>query len=139
MKFNDCPLKNELKEGLLQYERDTNISPLSLIENLLEEFLYKKGYLVVGGGEENVPFPSELNKPPIEFTNLKKSGNLEIRKTVDGNRYSFAYCTYDEAKILVEFLKSKNWDVKYSTKHSLFKGKEHIAFLFNEMEKEGFL
>ena len=136
MKFNNCPLKNELKEGLLQYERDTNIPPHSLIESLIEKFLYKKGYLVVGAGSENVPFPCELNKPPLHHATLNRNGKYIIRHTINGTRYHYGYCTYEEAIVIIDFLEEKNWDVRYSTKYSDYKGRKHIDFLFNEIEKE---
>lgn len=136
MRFNNCPLKNELKEGLLQYERDTKISPFSLVESLIEEFLYKKGYLVVGAADENVPFPYELNKPSIPYATLDNNGKYTIRKTVDGKIYYFGFCDYEDAKVIVEFLERKKWDIKYTTKKTKLKGKKHIKFLLNEIEKE---
>ena len=47
MKFNNYPLRNELKEGLLQYERDTNIPPHSLVESLIEKFLIKEEKIIL--------------------------------------------------------------------------------------------
>lgn len=136
MKFNDCPLRNELKEGVFQYGRDNSISPLSLIEKLLEEFLYKKGYLVVGVVDEDVPFPAELNQPRITHAVPTRSGRFEIRHMHDGKNWHYGVCDYEDAKILVEFLKHKNWDTKYSTSQTKLKGKKQIDFLFGEMEKE---
>lgn len=136
MRFNNCPLKNELKEGLLQYERDTKISPFSLVESLIEEFLYKKGYLVVGAADENVPFPYELNKPSIPYASLNNSGTYRIRKSIGGKKYYFGGCDYEDAKVIVEFLERKKWDIKYTTKKTKLKGKKHIKFLLNEIEKE---
>lgn len=136
MKFNDCPLRNELKEGLLQYERDTNISPFSLIESLIEEFLYKNEYLVVGVGDKEVPFPAELNQTRIKYARPRKNGHVQIRKQINGRVENFGNCCYSDAEILIKFLESKNWDIKYSTKKTKLRGKKQIDFLFNEIEKE---
>lgn len=136
MKFNNYPLRNELKEGLLQYERDTNISPHSLVESLIEKFLIKEEYLIVGAGDEDVPFPTELNHPPIKNVQDRGNGKFQIYRRIDGIQYRYGTGKYDEVKILVEFLKSKNWDLKYSTIRTKLKGRKQIDFLFSEMEKE---
>lgn len=134
MKSKNYDLKTELMDGLCKYGRDTNISPKFIIESLVEDFLVKKGYLVISNSEEFVSFPSELNKPPIR--NTSKHGNgLQITKVVNGHRYRYGTCGYDEAKILVKFLESENWNRKYSTAQTKLKGKEHIDFLFTELEK----
>lgn len=138
MKFNDCPLKSELTEGLIQYERDNNISPLSLIESLLEKFLYDEGYLVTGAGDNVVPFPSNLNHAHLKYTTIRENGNLQIRKDIGGKIYTYgAYKEYDIIKRIIEFLKSKDWNVKYSTMNTKLRGEKQIEFLLCEMEKEG--
>lgn len=136
MKFNEQSLKSELVDGLLEYERDSNISPFSLVESLIEKFLFKKGYLSYGAGDNEVSFPSELNKPPIPYTTLNRNGKYLVRKTINGVRYHFGFCDYGDAKIIVEFLEKKNWDLKYATQYSEYKGKTHINFLLNEIKKE---
>lgn len=136
MKFNNCLLRNELKEGLLQYERDTNISPHFLVESLIENFLIKEEYLIVGAGEGDVPFPTELNQPKIRYANRTPNGKFEIRKTKGGKNLHFGRFNYNDSKIVVEFLESKNWDSKYSTSQTQLKGKKQSDFLFKEIEKE---
>lgn len=140
MKFNDCPLRNELKQGLLQYERDTNISPLSIIESLIEDFLYKNEYLTVGGGDEEVPFPTELIKPRLPHTTFKTANKKWYIQKRHGKQMSYyAYFEeerYEEAKMIIEFLKGKNWDLKYTMKQTNLSGNEQFDFLLNEIEKE---
>ena len=139
MKFNDCPLRDELRQGMAQYERDTNVSPLSLIESLIEDFLYKQGYLVVVGDEE-VPFPTELIKPRLPHTTFKSSSKKWcIQKRYGKTIVAYAYFEedrYEEAKKVIQFLKSKNWDLKYSIKQTKLSGKEQFDFLLSEVEKE---
>ena len=137
MKSKNYDLKTELMDGLCKYGRDTNLSPKSIIESLVEDFLVKKGYLVISDPEEFVSFPSELNKPPIKNTMVLPNGKLRIRKRVDTFQYS--YCTannYDEAKTIVDFLENENWNPKYSTKQTKLKGNKQLEFLLNEIEKE---
>ena len=136
MKFNDCPLRHELKEGLLQYERDTNISSHSLVESLIEDFLYKNDYLTVGFDNEDVPPLSELIMPRPKYTQIRPNGKLKVHKHVNGKMYVYCTCDYGDAKPIISFLESKNWDLKYSTGQTKLKGKKQVEFLFNEIEKE---
>ena len=136
MKFNGCPLRNELKEGLLRYERDNNVSPHSIVEDLIEEFLYKNKYLVIGAGDEEVPFPSELNKPHIKHAEIRANGRVQIRKTLNGTKYHYGTCNYEDAVMFIDFLKSKGWDVKYSTSQTKLKRQKQLDFLLNEIKKE---
>ena len=140
MKFNDCPLRNELKQGILKYERDTNISPLSLIESLLEDFLYKKGYLVIGNPNEEVSFPTDLIKPRLPHTTFKTSNKKWYIQKRHGRKicyYAFFEDEmYDEAKLIIEFLKNENWDLKYSMKQTNLSGKDQFEFLLNKAKKE---
>ena len=109
MKFNNCPLRNELKEGLVQYERDTTISPFSLIESLVEEFLYKKGYLVIGAVDEVVPFPTELNHPRIPYTSEKSPNVFYFQRWIGNNSITYgSFCEdrYEDAKKVYEFLEN---------------------------------
>lgn len=139
MKFNNCRLRNELKEGLLQYERDTNVSPHSIVESLIEKFLYNQGYLGVGFDDKELPSLTELINPRIKHTTVRENGKLLIEKWVDGVHGFYGTCQYDEAKIIVDFLISKNWDLKYATSNTKLKGQKQIDFLFNEIEKENVL
>ena len=136
MKFNNYPLRNELKEGLLHFERDTNVSPHFLVESLIEKFLYKRGYLSIGFDDKELPSLDELIKPRIKHTTMRENGKLRIEKMVDGVHGFYGTCSYDEAKIIVDFLISKNWDLKYSTSQTKLKGKKQINFLLTEIEKE---
>ena len=136
MKFNNCLLRNELKEGLLQYERDTNVSPHFLVESLIEKFLYKHGYLTVGFDDEELPSLTELINPHIKHTTVRENGKLRIEKMIDGVHGFYGTASYDEAKIIVDFLISKNWDLKYTTRNTKLKGQKQIDFLLNEIKKE---
>ena len=139
MKFNDCPLRNELKEGLLQYERDSNISPHSLVESLIEDFLYKNGYLIVGAGDKEVPFPTTLNKPRLPNTSEKSPKKWYFQKWIGKNMItygSFSNEQYEDAKKVHEFLERNNWDTKYSRKTTGLTNDELFEFLLNEAEKE---
>lgn len=136
MKFNNYPLRNELKEGLLQYERDTNIPLHSLVESLIEKFLIKEEYLIIGAGDEVIPFPTELNEPHLKYTNIRSNGKLRVRKYVNGKLYTYCTCDYKNAKPIITFLESKDWDLKYSASRTKLKGEKQVDFLFNEMEKE---
>lgn len=136
MKFNEQSLKDELANGLLEYERDTNLSPFSVVESLIEKFLFKKGYLSYGAGDNKVSFPCKLNQPRFKYTRFRKNGKLQVRKQIGGKVYNFGICEYGEAEMIIEFLKSKNWDIKYSTFQTKLRSKKQIEFLLNEIEKE---
>ena len=118
----------------MQYERETNLSPLSLIESLIERYLYDEGYLVTGAEDEVVPFPTELNKPPLKYVR-NRSGRYALRKTVKGKLYSYGTFDYDECVRVIEFLESKHWDPKYSISNTKLYGKKQVEFLFNMIEK----
>jgi len=136
MKLKNCPLRNELKKGLLNYERDNNVSPLSLIESLVEEHLYKKGYLSIVQSDEIVPFPTQLNNPPIKNVFLRENGKYQVMKFINGRKQNFMSGTYEEAKEVASFLKRNGWDLKYSTSQTKLRGQKQIDYLFEEMEKE---
>lgn len=136
MKFNNYSLRNELKEGLLQYERDTGVSPHSLVESLIEKFLYKHGYLTVGFDDKELPPLSELIKPRIKHTTVRENGKLRIEKMVNGIHGFYGTCSYDDAESIVDFLIRKDWDLKYTTSNTKLKGQKQIDFLLNEIEKE---
>lgn len=136
MKFNNYPLRDELKEGLIQYERDTNVSPHLLVESLIEKFLYKQGYLTVGFDDGELPSLIELINPRIKHTTIRENGKLRIEKIMNGVHGFYGTASYDDAKIIVDFLISKNWDLKYSTRQTKLKGEKQIEFLLSEIEKE---
>ena len=119
-------LRTELEEGLQKYGESNNLSPLSIIEKLVEDFLCDEKVLCVSVVES----PSKIEK--IKNANYRKEcGAYRIRKSIDGKSPIFA-------KEIINFLESKEWDIKYSTKKTGLKGVAQINFLFNEMEKEGF-
>ena len=120
----------------MQYERETNLSPLSLIESLIERYLYDEGYLVTGAEDEVVPFPTELNKPPLKYACInKRDGRYRILKKINGKQYAYGTFDYDECVRVIEFLESKHWDPKYSTSNTKLYGKKQVEFLFNMIEK----
>ena len=59
MNFNDYPLKVELSDGLHVYERETGKSAHMLVEQLINEFLIKEGYLNIAI-ENLVKYPEKL-------------------------------------------------------------------------------
>lgn len=134
MNFKDCPLRNELKEGLMVYERETNLSPLSLIESLVERYLYDEGYLVTGAEYEDVDFPTKLNK----VTNVYPTpwGKFRIRREINGIRYCYGTFDYETAEKIRNFLENKGWDIRYSNSHTKLKGKEQERFLLEEIRRD---
>lgn len=134
MNFKDCPLRDELKEGLMAYERETNLSPLSLIESLVERYLYDEGYLVTGAEYEEVDFPTKLNK----VTNVYPTqwGKFRIMKDINGRSYSYGTFDYETAEEIRNFLETKGWDIRYSNSHTKLKGIEQELFLLGEIKKD---
>lgn len=135
MNFKDCPLRNELKEGLRAYERETNLSPLSLIESLVERYLYDEGYLVTGAEYEEVAFPTKLNSISPHL-HLSESGKFRVRKHINGVMYSYGTFDYDVAEEVHCFLEKKGWDTRYSNAHTKLKGIEQELFLLGEIKKD---
>ena len=128
-------LKSELEKGLRKYGEDNNLSPISIIEELVENFLTDKEYLSINPLLEKVDDPIEK----IKYASFeKKWGRYQITKQVNGKKYHYGSITQGAsiAQELVDFLESVNWDTKYSTKETGLKGIEHINFLLSEMEKE---
>ena len=127
-------LRTELEEGLQKYGESNNLSPISIIEKLVEDFLCDEEVLCVSVVES----PSKIEK--IKNANYRKEcGAYRIRKSVDGKRIVYGQTKSPIfAKEIINFLESKEWDIKYSTKKTGLKGVAQINFLFNEMEKEGF-
>ena len=60
MILNNYKLREDLAEVLEQYERDKNISPILIVENLLEKFLYDEKYIIVDTEAEVVKTPKEI-------------------------------------------------------------------------------
>jgi len=125
-------LKPELDNGLIKYGEDNNLSPISIIEELVEDFLCRNDYLCA----EPIIGPVKIEK--IKNANYRKDiGAYRIRKRIRGKREEFGMIKSPRvAKDIVFFLESKNWDIKYSTKSTGLKGAEQINFLLSEMEKE---
>ena len=130
-------LTSELDKGLKMYGEDNNLSPSFILNNLVESFLIDKGYLNVKSPIETVEVASEKIKHAY-FE--KKSNRYRIMKWVNCKKYNFASVTQGArvVKEIVQFLESKDWDIKYSIKSTGLKGVNQINFLFDEMEKEGF-
>jgi len=133
MKLEELPLKDELKEGLIKYARDNNLSLLSLLESLVEDFLIKKEYLVICDIDVPIEFPT-IHPPKNIF--LRENGKFQVMKFINGKKRNFMSGSYADAKIVVEFLKSKEWDIKYSTSETKLRGQKQVEFLLNEIEKE---
>lgn len=127
-------LTSELDEGLKKYGRDNNISPTFILNDLVESFLIDKGYLSIKPSIKNDNTPKKIKYAPFE----KANNRYQIIKNIKGKRYTYASVTQGAglAEELVQFLESKNWDIKYSTKSTGLKGVEQINFLLSEMEKE---
>lgn len=54
-----------------------------------------------------------------KYYSMLPNGSFQIRKRIDGERFYFGtYKTEEEVKNRVEFLKKKNWNVKYMVKQS---------------------
>ena len=60
MILNNYKLREDLAEVLEQYERDKNISPILIVENLLEKFLYDEKYIIVDSEAEVVKTPKDI-------------------------------------------------------------------------------
>ena len=136
MNFKDCPLRHELKEGLEVYERETNLSPLSLIESLVERYLYDEGYLVTGAEYEEVAFPTELNNVST-YLHITENGRYRIRRKIGKRMEGFGTYDYEVAEEVCKFLEEKNWDIKYTNSQTKLTGKDHEMFVLNEMQKDG--
>lgn len=128
-------LKSELEKGLEKYGEENNLSPISIIEELVEAFLTDKEYLDVSPLIEKEETPIER----IKYAFYDKTRNrYQIIKTVEGKRHTYGSITQGASltRELIDFLESVNWNTKYSTNETGLKGTEQINFLLNEMEKE---
>lgn len=130
-------LTSELDKGLKKYGEDNNLSPSFILNDLVESFLIDKGYLSVKIPIEDI----EIIPEKIKYAHFEKKWNrYQIQKCINGKTHTFASVTQGArlAKEIVQFLKSKNWDIKYCSKSTGLKGVDQINFLLSEMEKEGF-
>lgn len=132
MKSQNYKLKPELNEGLIKYGEDNNLSPLSIIEELVEDFLCSKDYL----GIEIESIPPKIEK--IKNANYRNEcGAYRIRKSIGGRRFIYGQTKSSIiAKDIVVFLESVNWDIKYSMSVTGLKGEAQINFLLSEIEKQ---
>ena len=132
MKSQSYKLRPELNEGLVKYGEDNNLSPISIIEELVEDLLCRKDYL----GIEIESIPSKIEK--IKNANYRNEcGAYRIRKSIDGRRFVYGQTKSSiVAKDIVHFLESVNWDTKYSTSGTGLKGEAQINFLLSEIEKQ---
>ena len=125
-------LRNELDNGLKEYGKDNNLSPLSIIEELVEDFLCSNDYLCV---EIRNPLPNieKIKHAPY----YKKMKSYDIQKSCNGKNTHFG-CSKSPivTKEIVNFLISKNWDEKYSTRATGLRGMKQINFLLSEIEKQ---
>ena len=125
-------LRDELDEGLRKYGEDNNLSPISIIEDLVEDFLCRKDYLQF----QAEPTHSEREK--IKHAYWRKDNcSYQIAREINRIKYTFGHTKSSVvAKEIISFLNRVNWDVKYSVKNTGLKGDEQINFLLNEIEKE---
>lgn len=132
MKSQSYKLNPNLDDGLRKYGEDNNLSPLSIIEELVEDFLCRNDYLCA----EVEITPVQIEK--IKNANYRKEiGAYRIRKQINGKREEFGLTKSPIiAKDIVSFLETVGWDIKYSMSCTGLKGPDQINFLLNEIEKE---
>ena len=130
MKSQSYTLRIELDEGLRRYGEDNNLSPISIIEELVEDFLCSKDYLHFQLDQNN----SKIEK--IRNTMFdKRSGAYQIRGGYPRETYGSSKSPA-VVKDIITFLKSKEWDVKYCSKNTGLRGVEQINFLLSEIEND---
>ena len=129
MKSQGYLLRNDLDEGLRRYGEDNNLSPISIIEELVEDFLCSKDYLHFQIGQNNSKIEKIKN---AKFD--KRSGAYQIRGGSPRKTYGSSKSTA-VVKDIITFLERKDWDVKYCSKNTGLRGVEQINFLLSEMEK----
>ena len=132
MKSQSYKLNFELNEGLVKYGEDNNLSPLSIIEELVEDFLCRKDYLCTTFE------PVSVTPEKIKYADYdKRSKSYGIRKSINGKRKRFgASKSPSVVKDIILFLESVDWDIKYSVSNTHLRGADQINFLLSEMEKE---
>lgn len=130
----------EIKNKLLKYS-DEKLKELSVncwdgsIKGY-KSFLYSK--LDINESKKKLDITESENKDMYIFKNKDK---YQVQKTISRSgsnvKLGFGtYTTWEEAYEVKEFIRSKNWDSKYSTNETGLKGKKYIQWLYNEMEKE---
>lgn len=136
MKSQGYVLNSELDKGLKKYGEENNLSPSFIINDLVESFLIDNDYLCIKLPEnDNESKPEKIKNAPFS----KTDNRYRIRKNINNKTYNYASVPVWEgrvAKEIVGFLKSKNWDIKYSIKSTGLKGRDQINYLLGEMEKE---
>ena len=132
MKSQSYKLNPELNNGLIKYGEDNNLSPISIIEELVEDFLCRNEYL----GVEMESTPPKIEK--IKYADYdKRSESYGIRKSINGKRKRFGASKSPRiVKDIIKFLESKDWDLKYAVSNTGLMGEKQINFLLGEMEKE---
>ena len=85
MKLKEFLINKNVGDMLVRYGRDNNLSPSLIIENLIEEFLYNKGYLDIGlddDGEYDVSpadiYAERKSKFVSNSKGLLKYGDLDF-------------------------------------------------------------
>ena len=135
MILNNYSIREELMVPLEQYERDNNISPIILVENLLEEFLYKKGYIKVE--EEVIKTPEEIKNERKNKFKIKKS--RKNYKIFFENIY-FGMFHENEVEYVINGLLNfsddelKEFDMK--TWKTIYPVKYHKPFLLKKLENQ---
>lgn len=130
MKSQSYTLRTELDDGLRRYGEDNNLSPISIIEELVEDFLCSKDYLHFQIDQN----PSKIEKiKNAKFD--KRVGSYQIRGGSPRETYGSSKSPA-VVKDIISFLETKNWDVKYCSKNTGLRGVEQINFLLSEIEKE---
>lgn len=129
MKSQSYTLRTELDEGLRRYGEDNNLSPISIIEELVEDFLCSKDYLHFQLDQNN----SKIER--IKNANYRRCGSYEIRGGSPRKNYGSSKSPA-VVKDIINFLENKDWDVKYCSKNTGLRGVEQINFLLSEMEND---
>lgn len=95
MKLKEFLINKNIGDILVVYGRDNNLSPSLIIENLVEEFLYNKGYIDVGveDGEDDVSLADIYAERKSKFTTVSK-GNVGVLLRYDD--LDFGYYDKDE-------------------------------------------
>lgn len=103
MKLKEFLINKNVGDMLVMYGRDNNLSPSLIIENLIEEFLYNKGYIGVGVEDD------EYDVSPADIYAERKSKFSTVSKGAVGVmlRYGdldFGYYDKDEIDDVIDKL-----------------------------------
>lgn len=102
MILNDYQLRTDLSDALQNYERENNCSPILVIENLLEKFLYDEGYITVGEEEVVCKTPFEIEaERRSKFTVISKG---KKSKQIRYGDVDFGYFSANEIDNVIDEL-----------------------------------